>query len=117
MHLQETLEKPITQLIVYIACLPYEAWYSLCAILRTSWRMLITKQHLLEWMPFEQCLNENAITWITTMWIGPIAALTAAMVIFINGQSDVLISALPLLLLWFTSPLLMHYLSQPLANA
>ena len=32
-----------------LACLPYEAYFSLDAILRTLWRMAITRKHLLEW--------------------------------------------------------------------
>ena len=32
-----------------LACLPYEAYFSLDAILRTLWRMLVSRRRLLEW--------------------------------------------------------------------
>jgi len=34
-----------------LAALPYEAFYSLDAIVRTTWRMLVTHRQLLEWNP------------------------------------------------------------------
>ena len=34
-----------------LACLPYEAFFSLDAIVRTIWRMLVTRTRLLEWSP------------------------------------------------------------------
>ena len=34
-----------------LACLPYEAFFSMDAIVRTTWRMLVTHKLLLEWSP------------------------------------------------------------------
>src|SRR4029077_13404046 len=34
-----------------LACLPYEACFSLDAVIRTNWRILITRKQLLEWAP------------------------------------------------------------------
>ena len=39
------------QAALALACLPYEACFSLDAIIRTNWRMLVTKKRLLEWSP------------------------------------------------------------------
>ena len=36
-----------------IACLPHEAVFSLTAVLRTVWRMLVTKRRLLEWSAYD----------------------------------------------------------------
>ncbi|MCS5516984.1 hypothetical protein NWF32_24895 [Pseudomonas qingdaonensis] len=36
---------------LHLAWLPYEAYYSLDAIVRTLWRMLVSKQRLLQWSP------------------------------------------------------------------
>ena len=41
----------IFQIAFTIVCLPYEACYSLDAIMRTLWRMLISHKRLLEWNP------------------------------------------------------------------
>jgi cyclic beta-1,2-glucan synthetase len=34
-----------------LVCLPYEAFFSLDAMVRTGWRMLITHKRLLQWNP------------------------------------------------------------------
>ena len=39
------------QVAFTLVCLPYEAFFSLDAIVRTAWRMLITHKRLLEWNP------------------------------------------------------------------
>ena len=39
------------QAVFWLACLPYEAFFSLDAIVRTAWRLLITHRRLLEWNP------------------------------------------------------------------
>lgn len=102
------------QLILYVACLPYEAWYSLIAIMRTCWRLMISKRHLLEWTPSDQVVERNTFAyWMSTMWIGPAAAMSAAIVLVTNGRLESLILATPLLALWLTSPLIARWLSQP----
>ncbi len=47
----EVVQRRCYQLMLYLACLPHEAWYSLDAIARTVWRLLISRRHLLEWVP------------------------------------------------------------------
>ena len=104
------------QLILSLACLPYEAWYSLGAILRTSWRMIVSKQHLLEWTASDQVdqrLHNTFASFIVSMWMGPAAALAAVMVLVTHGKLDSLLFATPLLTLWFTSPFIAYWLSQP----
>ena len=39
------------QAALTLACLPYEAYFSLDAIIRTNWRILVTQKRLLEWSP------------------------------------------------------------------
>ena len=34
-----------------LACLPYEAWFSVDSILRTLWRLLVSRRRLLQWAP------------------------------------------------------------------
>ncbi len=98
-----------------LACLPYEAYYSLDAIARTVWRMLVSRRRLLEWNPSS---NEEAngaadaaAPW-RAMWVAPtVAALTAAYLLFERPQ--ILPAALPILGLWFAAPALAGWLSQP----
>ena len=47
------------------------------------------------------------------MWMGPVAALAAIVVLVVNDRFESLLFASPLLVLWFTSPLIARWLSQP----
>lgn len=112
-----SVRRRIGQFIIYLACLPHEAWYSLMAILRTLWRIFISKRHLLEWIPSDQ-INQNFSnaprTWLANMWMGPFLAILSAATLMENNRFDSLLLASPLLLLWFCSPLILWWLSQPI---
>jgi len=104
------------QLILYLACLPNEAWYTLNAILRTCWRLLISKRHLLEWVPYnptDHSTSDKLIAWIFCMWMGPVAAIIVTLILVINHSYTSLMCAAPLLALWCSSPIITHWLSQP----
>lgn len=104
------------QLIFSITCLPYEAWYSLSAIGITLWRLFISKKNLLEWVPssqVEQCSNNSLLTWIKVMWAGPSIGLFILAIIFLTKQWQLLYVYLPLICLWFFSPLIAYWLSKP----
>ena len=51
-----------------LACLPYEAFFSLGAILRTAGRMLFTHTRLLEWTASSELDGKSS--W-RAMWISP----------------------------------------------
>ena len=61
-------------------CLPYEAFYSLDAIARTVWRLLISHKRLLEWnhsgIQDRNC-RTDIIGTCRTMWIGPVIAFSS----------------------------------------
>ncbi len=61
-----------------IVCLPYEAFYTLDAIIRTNWRMIISQKKLLEWNPSGSAENgrsQDPASTFLTMWIGPVMGL------------------------------------------
>jgi len=115
-HTFSLIRRRVGQLIIYLCCLPHEAWYSLVAIVITCWRNIVSKKHLLEWAPSDQVnkkLGNSLIEWTANMWAGPAAALFAVILIAIEGRWTLLLFAMPLLVLWFTSPIIMRYLSSP----
>ena len=68
-----------------LACLPYEAFFSLDAILRTAWRMLVTHRRLLEWSPSRDAEREadhpvrtDLFASCRTMWFAPTLAVATA---------------------------------------
>jgi len=96
-------------------CLPYEAFLSIDAILRTLWRIVISGKKLLEWSAsgFVISTKENLFTTYRTMWVAP--ALSASLLIhLINVSSPALFIALPILLVWSSSPLIVNLLGKPL---
>jgi cyclic beta-1,2-glucan synthetase len=104
------------QLLFCVACLPHEAWYSLNAILRTCWRLMVSHRHLLEWVPSNQVdrhFRNTPAAWIAAMWMGPVAAFAIFLGLMAHHRITSLWFAGPFLLLWTASPLLARWVSQP----
>ena len=104
-----------------LACLPYEAFFSLDAILRTIWRMLVTHRRLLEWSPSDDAdsnsrNNQGGLAAsCRTMWIGPFIAIAAVIYLALSSPAA-LAAAWPILGLWFASPVIAWWISRPLAR-
>ncbi|MEO8143336.1 MAG: glucoamylase family protein, partial [Betaproteobacteria bacterium] len=112
----------LAQAVFTLACLPFEASVSLDAILRSAVRMLITRRRLLEWTPSDNAgsrpdANGGAgiAASLRLMWIAPM--LSAATLLFLlHVRPDAVAAAAPVLFLWLVSPLLVWWLSRPLAR-
>ena len=110
------------QIAFELACLPYEAYFSLDAIVRTAWRMRVTRRRLLEWNPSGEADRESdrhgrseLAACLRSMWIGPVIAAAAA--IHLAAMHPAVLSmAAPILLLWFASPAIAWWISRPLAR-
>ncbi len=111
-------EMHFTQAAFTLVCLPYEAFFSLDAIVRTMWRMLITRRRLLEWNPSNDT-GRNSSTGLAascrTMWIAPVIATAAVIFLMISGPSVLAVSG-PILGIWFASPAIVWWISRPLAR-
>ena len=98
-----------------LACLPYEAYFSLDAILRTLWRMLVSRRRLLEWSAFSEAsrngVDSLAASW-KTMWIGPAIAL-AALLYLTDARPSAFLVAWPVWALWAVSPSIAWWISRP----
>jgi cellobiose phosphorylase len=108
----------LAQAAFTIACLPYEAFFSLDAVMRTVWRMLITRRRLLQWIPSHDSNRESRTDLagsFRTMWIAPVIAAVAAMSLSL-WRPTALVSAGPLLGLWFVSPAIAWWISRPLVH-
>jgi len=107
------------QILFTIVCLPYEAFYSLDAIFRTIWRMLVTHRRLLEWNPFQQTQTHHAANDLTascrSLWIAPVLS-TAVLTYLLFLRHDALGASLPVLILWFASPFITWWVSQPVVK-
>ncbi len=116
-----SISRQFMQFAFELACLPYEAFYSLDAIARTSWRIRIARKGLLEWNPSAAAERDDArggnalAATIRTMWVGPTMAVATASYLAAAAPAMLAIAA-PILLLWLASPIFAWRLSQPLAR-
>ena len=98
-----------------IVCLSHEAVFSLEAMTRSLWRMFYTRRRLLEWHAYGE-QNQQSTTQLKSfcrlMW--PTLAISSFAIIgFAIVKPTALPAALPILLLWLTSPAMMWWLSLP----
>jgi len=101
-----------------LACLPYEAFFSFDAIVRTTWRMLVTHTRLLEWSPSGDPVRTNRADLsgsCRTMWIAPVLAAATALYLALSRPAALGVAG-PILGLWFASPAIAWWLSRPLAR-
>ncbi len=106
------------QAALTLAFLPHEAYYSLGAILRTNWRILITHRRLLEWTPSGRWNREHGSGFLAccqSMWIAPMGAIAAAGYLA-HARPATLEVAAPLLFLWLASPAIAWWISRPLTR-
>ena len=107
------------QAVLTLACLPYEAYFSLDAILRTNWRILVTQKQLLEWTSSGSLERDHHTSlvacyrsmWMRTRYLHRRGGLSGGIIAGHAGQS-----AGPILFLWIASPAIAWWISRPLAR-
>jgi cyclic beta-1,2-glucan synthetase len=104
------------QAALTFASLPHEAYLSADAIVRTAWRILVSRRRLLEWSPSGEQANNGApglLAAMRSMWVAPVLALaTGAYLVLV--RPSVLLLAAPVLLLWLAAPGIVWWISRPL---
>ena len=116
-----SFSRHLKQVALEFACLPYEAFFSLDAIARTTWRVLVSRRHLLEWNPSSEVERQLAgrgrselAGCLRAMWIGPFVAVAMALHLLLANPALLAVAG-PFLLLWLLSPLIAWWVSRPLA--
>ncbi len=106
----------LAQAVFTLVCLPYEAFFSLDAMVRAGWRMLITHRQMLQWDSSGDMDGQGRTDLTTswrTMWFAPLFS-AAALSYLIVSRPAALGMAGPILGLWFASPVIAWWISQPL---
>jgi cellobiose phosphorylase len=109
-----TLQKHIGRIFLFIAWLPHEAWYTLRAIARTLWRMLLSRRRLLEWRASSIVASaggDGLGANLARMIAAPVLALGGAAAI-IGTRPEALAAAAPLLLAWLLAPAIAWWTGQ-----
>ena len=121
-HVEDSIQSItnyLAQVAFTIICLPYEAYYTLDAIMRTNWRMIVSHKKLLEWNPSSAARKngqENVGTAIRSMWVGPFIAIVVLFYLIIVSPLNV-ITTFILLGFWAASPVIAWWFSLPLGPA
>ena len=101
-----------------LALLLYEAAFSLDAVLKTWWRMLVTRRRLLEWTPSSDARRSDATRlaeFFRMMWVAPTVAL--AVTVYLSLERPMaLLPAGPLLAAWIASPAIAWWVSRPIVQ-
>jgi len=108
----------LAQAIFSIACLPYEAFFSLEAMVRTLWRVRISHQRLLEWTSSGDTDRQHCRSLVAfhgMMAIAPALAVITTLGLALTRPA-VLMVAGPILLLWLISPTIAWWMSRPLTR-
>ena len=111
------------QVALAISFLPHQAWVSAEAILRTLWRLLVTRRYLLEWQTAsqtERISGAKSTAWTT---MRPAVALAAGILGMVASRWwppraghdawPLALAVLPLAALWLFSPAIANALSAP----
>lgn len=109
----------LRQAVFSLACLPFEAYYTIDAILRTSWRMMVSNRKLLQWKPsgsLEQNNDNTLAGAYRSLWVNPLVAIAIGAYMFVY-EGPRLFIMLPLLLLWIVAPAATWWVSQAAAGS
>jgi len=100
-----------------LALLPHQAWTAADAIVRTLWRMAVSRKHLLQWVTAAE-VEQSADRSAATFWraLGPSAA--AAVLLLTAGTTthpERLMVAVVFAAMWLAGPTVAWLVSQPMA--
>ncbi|MCC7029105.1 MAG: cyclic beta 1-2 glucan synthetase [Chitinophagaceae bacterium] len=102
------------QQLLELTFLPYEAYANTDAIIRTIWRMAVSRKNLLQWNPFGNSVQrKNTVSEAyKTMWFEPAFAVIVYTYLSI-WEGPVVLIALPFLTFWMCGPLIAYAINRP----
>ena len=111
-----TVGRTLLQCLLALVQLPFRAYYTTDAVLRTLYRLYISRRKLLEWETADaaerRLRHRSASLLVATSWI-PLACVVVGAMLPPESRT----AALPALALWFTSPAVAYYLGRPRVEA
>jgi len=112
----EVIQGQLAGPLFAFAFLPYEAYSSLDAILRSCWRMIVSHRHLLEWTTHREAGRAGSYSFWEThriMWAGPVTGIAVFATLILNRPSASPVIA-AFALAWILSPAIAWSISQPI---
>ncbi|NCI45909.1 cyclic beta 1-2 glucan synthetase [Sediminibacterium sp. WSJ-3] len=104
------------QYLLELIFLAYETVMNTDAVIRTGWRIFVSKRKLLEWNPFSNQRDDETVgRAYLSMWFVPALATAIFVYVTINHPMR-LFSAMPVLILWFLAPFFSWWVSLPMSK-
>jgi len=100
---------------IMLAFLPHQAWLSLDAIVRVTYRRWFSRHHLLQWITADTVSRNRAHLTSTMRAMIGISILSLLLMVVMRVESRFATSAV-FLVLWALSPLVMEWLSRPVRD-
>ena len=121
MHLASVgadLRLAASQILLLLAFLPHQAWVMAEAILRTLFRLLLSRRNLLEWVTASQAKVSPRLDVIGfyRQMAGGICLTVAAAALVAWGHPSAWPIALPFVALWLLSPAIAQWISRPTSD-
>ncbi|MHB8078447.1 MAG: GH36-type glycosyl hydrolase domain-containing protein [Candidatus Krumholzibacteriia bacterium] len=107
----------LAKMALWLTFLPFEAAIAVDASVRSLWRILYSRRHLLEWQTaaaVERTAAGGIGHVLGRMWICPALAASIAVLLLTLGGRGAWAAAGPVLGLWFLAPLVAWWISRPL---
>ncbi|MEO7083941.1 MAG: glucoamylase family protein, partial [Gemmatimonadaceae bacterium] len=106
-------ENAAKQFGLRLVFLPHQAQISADAILRTLWRLFVSKRHLLEWLTASQAEHASSRT-SRELWrhLGPAAIVGGLIALKIGFGNAPLLLTIPFAAVWIASPEIARLLAQ-----
>jgi cyclic beta-1,2-glucan synthetase len=105
----------LARFVFSLTVLPYEAYKYTDAVIRTNWRMAVSRKKLLEWSSsamVSKTTRTDARSAYGKMWISPVLALGCTGVLSYL-HIPILHPAAPLLILWLLAPGIVWWMGLP----
>ena len=106
------------QAFIMLIILPHQAVVQLDAVIRTLFRLLISKKNLLEWVTasqIESSAPNSLFSYIRSMFISVALGIGVLIAAFLYAQHYLWI-VVPFSLIWVCSPMFLWYVSQPVKS-
>lgn len=114
-HLQtiwKDVRRSAIQIVLLTSFLPHKAWLMTDAIVRTGYRMLVSRQKMLEWTTASDVERQLAKASGSTLQLTTLTIV--AVVVALMLKPVALLAASPFLVLWCAAPFLLNWLNSPL---
>ncbi|MEN3337713.1 MAG: cyclic beta,2-glucan synthetase [Acidobacteriota bacterium] len=115
---RDSVRTSARQSLLSTTFLAHQTYLMIDAVMRTVWRLLVSRRHLLEWVSAEQFARHDPtpLQVAQRMWAGPAGAV--AMTVLVGAVAPTrLVLALPVIALWLASPAVAYLMGRPVAHA